>query len=162
MDSLAELVAWHKVFDLSLRYAAGIDQRDWSLYRSCFTDEVRVDFSSFNHRPASAEPMAADDWIAVVRRTIEGFESTQHLIGNQTITFDGPDRARYQAYLQAQHWMDRDHWYLIGGWYFNEAHRVDGEWKLATVVLDQRWDAGDRSLLREASRRVRERSTTAD
>ena len=103
------------------------------LYRSCFTDTLRIDFSSFTHRPAPAEPISADDWVGMVRSTISGFESTQHLIANHVITFDGPDEGRYTAYLQAQHWMDRDRWYLIGGWYENEVRRVDGEWRIASL-----------------------------
>src|SRR5829696_724789 len=50
--SLEELADWRAVLELSTRYATGIDQRDWSLYRRCFTDQLRIDFSSFTHRPA--------------------------------------------------------------------------------------------------------------
>src|SRR5690349_3734083 len=158
MDALEELVNWRAVCDLSLRYATGVDTCDWTLYRSCFTDTMRIDFSSFTNRPAPAEPITADDWVGMVRSTISGFETTQHLIANHAITFEGPDEGRYTAYLQAQHWMDRERWYLIGGWYENEVRRVDGEWRIASCTLHQTWDAGDRSLLGEAVRRQRERA----
>jgi SnoaL-like domain len=140
---------WHEVFDLSLRYAEGIDRRDWDAFAACFTPTVQVDFSSFSHRPAPSEPLSRDAWVAAVRSTIDGFPSTQHLIGNQRIRFDGPDRGAYTAYIQAQHWADRDRWYLIGGWYENRVERHDGAWKLAAVTLHQTWDAGERGLLRE-------------
>jgi hypothetical protein len=158
MDALEELVNWRAVCDLSLRYATGVDTRDWSLYRSCFTDLLRIDFSSFTNRPAPTEPITADDWVGMVRSTISGFETTQHLIANHAITFDGPDAGHYTAYLQAQHWMANDRWYLIGGWYENEVRRVDGEWRIASCALHQTWDAGDRSVLGEAFRRQRERT----
>jgi hypothetical protein len=161
MEALEELVNWRAVHDLSLRYATGIDTRDWSLYRTCFTDALRTDFSSFTNRPARAEPIPADDWVAMVRSTIEGFEATQHLIANQVITFAGDDAGRYTAYIQAQHWMDREHWYLIGGWYENEVRRVGGEWRIASCTLHQTWDAGDRKLLGEAGRRLRARTGQA-
>jgi hypothetical protein len=165
VDALDEWTDWRAVHDLSLRYATGVDRRDWTLYRSCFSEAVRLDFSSFTHRPASAEPVPVDDWVAMVRSLIPGFTSTQHLIGNQVITFDdggggSAQTGRYTAYLQAQHWMDRDRWYLIGGWYENEVERVDGEWRISSCALHQTWDAGDRGLLAEAARRVREH--TAD
>ena len=165
MDALEELVNWRAVHDLSLRYATGIDTRDWALYRSCFSDTLPVDFSSFTHRPAPPGEVDADEWVAMVRSTIEGFESTQHLIGNQIISFGSieeddarPDSGGYTAYIQAQHWMSRDRWYLIGGWYENGIRRVDGTWRISAVTLHQTWDAGDRSLLAEAARRMRGRS----
>lgn len=155
MTSVDELVDWHGVFDLSLRYAEAIDTRNWPAFRAVFTDSVRTDFTSFTHAANPPQPLRAEDWVAMVRGTIDGFVSTQHLIGNQRIAVTG-DTARYTAYVQAQHWMDTHRWYLVGGWYDNEAVRVDGDWKLASVTLHQSWDAGDRSLLREAARRVHE------
>jgi hypothetical protein len=95
----------------------------------------------------------------MVRSTIEGFESTQHLIANQVISFDSADTGGYTAYIQAQHWMSRDRWYLIGGWYENRIRRVDGRWRISACTMHQTWDAGDRSLLAEAGRRARDRPT---
>lgn len=149
-----DFAAWLAVHDLSLRYAEGIDRRDWDLYRSCFADEVLIDFSSFTHVPASGAPTAAEDWVDAVRGTIDGFASTQHLIGNHRISFDTADSARYTAYIQAQHWMERDRFYLVGGWYENRAVCENETWRLSQVILHQEWDAGDRGLLREASRRA--------
>ena len=148
-----DLDSWHEVFDLSLRYAEGIDRKDWAGFRTIFLPEVRVDFSSFTHRPASPDPIPAEAWVAAVRSTIDGFPATQHLIGNHRITTDG-DRGRYTAYVQAQHWLDRDRWYLVGGWYDNEVERTADGWKLASVTINQTWDAGDRNLLRDVNRRT--------
>lgn len=157
-DSAAfDAVAWHAVYDLSLRYAEGIDRRDWAAYATCFDDLVQVDFSSFTQRPAAADPVTAAEWIATVRATIDGFVSTQHLIGNHRITIESPDEGRYTAYVQAQHWMDRDRWYLLGGWYDNRVVRRADGWRLASVTINQTWDAGNRDLLREAYRRANPR-----
>lgn len=156
MDALAELTRWHEVFDLSVAYTTAIDWRDWESYRAIFTDELDIDFSSFTHRPA--QPMTADQWVDAVRSLIEGFEATQHLLGNHVITFDGEDAGHYTAYIQAQHWMARDSYYTIGGHYENEVVRgSDGRWRLTAMTLHQTWDAGDRSLLRAAADRVRSR-----
>ena len=151
---------WWAVHDLSLRYAEGIDRRDWELFAECFAPQVRIDFSSFSHRPAPPEPLTVAEWVAAVRSTIDGFPATQHLIGNQRITLEppgqgaaGPRRGAYTAYIQAQHWVDPQRWYLIGGWYENEVALLDGGWKLTAVTLHQTWDAGERALLREVNRR---------
>lgn len=35
------------ISDTVIRYATGIDMRDWEAYRCCFTEDVEIDFSSF-------------------------------------------------------------------------------------------------------------------
>jgi len=144
---------WHAVLDLSLRYAEAIDHRRWDDLVEVFAPQVHVDFSSFSNAPASPEPVDGAQWVSVVRRTIDGFTSTQHLIANQRISFDSATEARYTAYVQAQHWMNRDRWYLVGGSYDNRAVCLDGRWRLSAITFNQTWDAGDRGLLREVSRR---------
>ena len=44
---LHELHARQGIRDTLSDYAAGIDLRDWPRYRACFTDEVDVDFETF-------------------------------------------------------------------------------------------------------------------
>ncbi len=154
---MTDFADWHAVHDLSLRYAEGIDRRDWEAFRRCFAPTVQIDFSSFTHKPAPPEPLLAEQWVAAVRSTIDGFAATQHLIGNHRISIESRTAAagsgRYTAYIQAQHWADRERWYLIGGWYDNRVTVVDGEWVLSALTLHQTWDTGQRGLLREVNRR---------
>ncbi|MFN0026574.1 MAG: nuclear transport factor 2 family protein [Acidimicrobiales bacterium] len=145
---------WHAIFDLSVQYAQHIDTRNWDAFVECFAPRVHVDFSSFTRHPAPTEPIAITDWLAAVRSTIDGFAATQHLIGNQRIVLESPTEARYSAYVQAQHWMDPQRWYLVGGWYDNRVTRIDGAWRISTLKLNQLWDNGDRGLLREVNRRT--------
>lgn len=151
---MTDFAAWQAVFDLSVRYAEAIDRRDWDALEQVFAPQVTVDFSSFAKAPAPAAPVDGSAWVAVVRRTIDGFVSTQHLIGNQRITVESADSAKYTAYVQAQHWMDRDRWYLVGGWYQNRARQIDGNWRIEAITFNQTWDAGDRGLLREVTKRT--------
>ena len=77
------------ISDVQLRYATGVDMRDWPLYRSCFTDEIDTDFSSVVDRPP--QRMKADDWVEFARSTINGMKATQHMITNHVITLDGDE-----------------------------------------------------------------------
>ena len=58
---------------LSDEYALGIDTRDWTLYRSIFTDEITMDFSSYSGAPAAT--MTADAWVAQCKPLFEGLDA---------------------------------------------------------------------------------------
>ena len=34
----------HKITEVLVRYATGIDSRDWKLFRTCFTDDAHFDY----------------------------------------------------------------------------------------------------------------------
>ena len=71
------------VQDVMLRYAAGVDERDFDLYRSCFADDV--DVVGFGKETISG----ADAWLDYVRRALERYGATQHMLGPQLATLDG-------------------------------------------------------------------------
>ena len=71
-------------------YALGIDTRDWDLYRSIFTDEITMDFSSYSGQPAA--PMSADAWVNACKVVFTGLDATQHVMSNPMVDIDG-DRA---------------------------------------------------------------------
>lgn len=94
-----------EISDVQLRYATGLDMRDWTTFRSCFADEIDVDFTSaFGGEPRH---VTADRWTEAARRTMSGLRATQHMITNHVITVDG-DRALCVAYVQAQHYPPND------------------------------------------------------
>lgn len=144
--------------DLAVRYATGIDRRDWVLYRSCFTDPCEFDFSSWSGRPGG--PLAADAWVDNVRRTNGSFDATQHLLGNLVVSFapNDDDRARYEIELQAQHFFtpatlaahgwapDTVNWCLLGGHYTNDVVRTTTGWRIAACRLTVRWRTGNEGI----------------
>ena len=105
-----------EISDVQLRYATGVDMRDWKLFRSCFADEIEVDFTSV-FGGSGPRKVSGDQWAEAARRTVSGFQTTQHMITNHVITVDG-DKALCVAYLQAQHCLPNeqgDSMQTIGG-----------------------------------------------
>ena len=95
-----------EISDVQLRYATGLDSRDWPLFRSCFTDEIETDFTSvFGGEPRK---VGADRWTEAARRSLSGLKATQHMITNHVITVAGDD-ATCIAYVQARHFLPNDY-----------------------------------------------------
>ena len=137
-----------------LRYASGIDMRDWALYRECFTDELEVDFSAWNGGAPST--VSADQWVAGVRATLSGFEATQHTLTNFVIDVRG-DEATAVVHMSAQHYLPNDKGdstLLIGGYYTHELVRAATDWKIRKARLTVTWTTGNRHVFSLARARV--------
>ena len=156
-DALRELKDRADIQDTILKYATGIDTRDWKLYRSIFADDVRMDFSSFSGAPAST--MTADEWVAGVQRMLPGFDATQHVLTNFVIDLHG-DEATATVYMKAEHFLANalgDNSHTLGGYYVHELRRGDEGWKIHATTLRVTWNRGNRHVYRLATERVSER-----
>ena len=128
-------------------YAFALDQRDWSLYRSIFTEELTADFSSYNGRPRSV--MSADDWVAGVKPLFTGLDATQHSMSNPVVDIEG-DRAQCRMYMQAAHFLGQGVdavEFTIGGYYQDRLTRIDGDWLIDAVTLVVWWRRGDPGIM---------------
>ncbi len=134
-DKLQTLVDRMDITDASLRYATGVDLKDRDLYRSCFTEEIEIDFSSLGMGPPMTLP--ADAWVDQALMLVSGFQSTQHIITNHVITIEG-DEATCVAYLQARH-FNPDAMMTVGGYYTNRLVRTAEGWKISKLKLTQTW-----------------------
>ncbi len=152
------------IVDLSYAYAAGIDHRDWALYRSIFADVCEFDFSSWSGRAPAAMP--ADDWVQAVRSVNGNFDATQHLMSNHRMQRVDDDTIIGINQTQAQHWFDADSmasfgrpaesaWCLLGGHYTNRCVRIDGGWRIVSCRLTVRWKTGDETIFALARQRAR-------
>ena len=133
--------------DVLNNYAAGVDRRDWTLFRSCFTDDLEADFTGV--LPGNV-CHGADKWVAAAAKLVEPLAATQHIITNHVHDIDR-DTAKSRSYLQAQH-MQKDgqgnqRHYLIGGYYDYDMVRTGQGWKIKKYSLTQTWCSGDPSVL---------------
>lgn len=135
-------------------YAFGIDSRDYALLRSVFTDQITMDFSSYNGQPEVT--LLADDWVQRVAGLFDGLNATQHTMTNPLVDRVDADTAHGRMSMQAAHFLD-DRDFTIGGWYDDRVVRTAEGWKLRAVTLTVTWRRGDEAIMAEAVERAAHR-----
>jgi hypothetical protein len=116
-----------------LKYAAGVDERDFDLYASCFMDNVEIlDFgeSTINGR---------DNWVIFVKEALNAYGPTQHMLGPQFATIDGDD-AHCRTDVQALHYLKEPEGEILTLWatYETDMKRINGDWKISRHRLVSR------------------------
>jgi hypothetical protein len=81
LEALADRLA---IEDLLTRYAHAVDRHDWDLYRSVFTDDAHIDYTS-----AGGIAGTLDEAVSFLEATMPIFEMTQHLVGNVDVRIEG-------------------------------------------------------------------------
>ncbi len=118
--------------DVMLRYAAGVDDRDFELYRSCFADNVEV--VGFGPEPI----LGADTWLSFVRTALDQYGATQHMLGPQLARIDG-DTAETRNDVQALHQLKSDGGlFTLWATYRTRMQKQNGEWKIVRHELISR------------------------
>jgi 3-phenylpropionate/cinnamic acid dioxygenase small subunit len=144
-----------EISDVQLRYATGLDSRDWPLFRSCFTDEIETDFTSvFGGEPRK---VSANRWTEAARRSLSGLAATQHMITNHVITVAGDD-ATCIAYVQARHYLPNnagDSMQTMFGYYTNRFVRTAAGWKIRACKLTVTWQTGNPGIFALAGARFK-------
>ncbi len=134
-------------------YAYGIDTRDWVLYRSIFTDEIRMDLSSYSGAPAAT--MSADTWVSNCRRLFDNLDATQHVMTNPIVDLNGPNgnEARLRMYMKAEHFLHThtgNSDFALGGYYDDRLVQTPNGWRICAVTLTVFWNRGNRDIMRLA------------
>ena len=112
--------------DVMLKYAAGVDERDFDLYSSCFMENVEIlDFgdSAIHGR---------DNWVVFVKEALNAYGPTQHMLSPQFATITGDD-AHCRTDVQALHYLKDPEGEILTLWatYETDMKRIDGEWKIS-------------------------------
>jgi 3-phenylpropionate/cinnamic acid dioxygenase small subunit len=113
------------ISDVLLRYATGIDRRDWSLFRTVFTDDCELDYGevgSWHGVDAVTEFMQQAHAIA---------GHTMHRLTNQVIAVDG-DSAQSRTYVDALIMLSANNSGVnAAGFYDDELVRTEQGWQIA-------------------------------
>lgn len=129
-DNIADRIALQ---DVMLKYAAGVDERDFDLYASCFLENVEI--VDFGETPISGR----DEWVEYVKVALNSYGPTQHMLGPQLATIDG-DSAHCRTDVQALHYLKQPEGEILTLWatYETDMVRTDEGWKISKHRLVSR------------------------
>ncbi len=118
-----------------LRYAAGVDRRDFDLVASCFAPDFSGHF-------AGKDWSSRGDLIDFIKG-VSYFHTTMHMMGNQFIEVEG-DEASMETYAMLTHHATRANGkpYRLntsGNHYVERVERRDGDWVIVERGGEPRW-----------------------
>ncbi|MBI4300080.1 MAG: nuclear transport factor 2 family protein [Chloroflexi bacterium] len=119
--------------EVMVRYAHGLDQRDYAMLAACFTPDAYADYGSF-------KDSGVEKIIDFLRSVLPRFEKTMHFLGNQLITFRERE-AEVETYVVAYHVIPSESGrklLVVGARYLDRMVPVDGRW-----VVQHRVEAFD-------------------
>jgi 3-phenylpropionate/cinnamic acid dioxygenase small subunit len=115
-----------QIAEVLLRYATGIDSKDWGLFRTCWADDIDVDYGDLGRFEK------ADALTDLMTRIHDGMGPTYHRISNLVIKVDG-DRATARSYVHALLMAvagDSSSWVDAVGHYDDELARTPNGWRI--------------------------------
>lgn len=113
------------ICELLVRYATGIDRRDWPLFRTVFTDDCELDYGEIG---SWSGVDAVTDFMEKVH-AMAGH--TLHRLSNQAVGVDG-DKAVARTYVDALIMAADNQTGVNGiGFYDDEIVRTSAGWRIA-------------------------------
>ena len=114
-----------QITDVLVRYATGIDTRDWPLFRTCFTDDVRADYGDIG---AWTDVDALTEFMTTSHATMSG---TNHMLSNVAVEVDG-DTAAAASYVHGVLVLTDDppRWIDVVGRYVDALVRTGDGWRI--------------------------------
>ena len=122
-----------EIHELLARYARGVDDKDWALYRSVFTADAHIDYTS-----AGAIAGSIDEVAEFLEQGFTVIPWSQHYITNVEIDLDG-DSARVRAmFFNPMQLPGVEGSSSCGGFYHHDLVRTAEGWKSCRLVEESR------------------------
>ncbi len=112
------------IAEVLLRYATGIDRRDWPLFRTVFTDDCELDYGEIGTFTG------VDAITAFMDQAHSMAGHTMHRLTNQVIDVHG-DTAESRTYVDALIMIDGNSGVNAAGFYDDELVRGAHGWRVA-------------------------------
>ena len=129
-----------EIDDLITRYATAVDTKDWDLYRTVFTDDAVIDYTSAGGIRGSLGEVV--EWLS---HALKLFPMTQHLVTNRHVVLDG-DTATGRCYFYNPLGRPDDEGRMkllfFGGYYNDRFRRTADGWRIAERVEETAWFDG--------------------
>ena len=119
--------------DLLTRYATAVDRRDWEQYRSIFTADAEIDYTS-----AGGIAGTVDEIVEFLSTSLEMFEMTQHLVSNIDLEVDGDSATVTAMFNNPMRLAGGDTWFT-GGWYHHDLVRTPDGWHSRRLREESAW-----------------------
>jgi hypothetical protein len=144
-EKLLELWEDKQVGRVMLRFGRALDTGDWTAYRSCFTDQVNIDFKRLTGMDEVR--VDAELWTRFAQQILSPVRR-HHVYTNWDISVQG-DRAYALVYMTARHWKATDLGasdYTQYGWYDVWLEKVGDGWLINRIKHDFQWVEGNNAL----------------
>ena len=119
--------------DLLTRYATAVDRRDWQQYRSIFTADAEIDYTS-----AGGIAGTVDEIVEFLSTSLEMFEMTQHLVSNIDLEVNGESATVTAMFNNPMRLPGGDTWFT-GGWYHHDLVRTPDGWRSRRLREESAW-----------------------
>jgi hypothetical protein len=125
------------------RYPVTVDRRDWTLFRSLFTDEVEVLLITTARADRPFPKINCDRFVRATEKILRIFSITQHFLTDYRIDITGDD-ATCRCYMQARHLPAKDRpqqpiW-DVGGYYDFHLRRRGERWIIPKYKGSLTWE----------------------
>ena len=115
----------HQLIDVIIRYATGIDERDWVRFRSCFTEDCQADYGEVGQWD-NAEALTS-----FMEHVHADCGATMHRVGNHVIHAEGAGYT-VRSYVDAIVMRgDNRKGFQMYGYYDDTFVLVGNEWRIA-------------------------------
>ena len=123
-----------EIRSLLYTYARAVDTKDWALYRSVFTPDAHIDYSSAGAAVGTRDEVA--DWLAA------GFGAipwTMHYITNIEIDVSGDVAAVRAMFYNPMQLPGMAEQSACGGYYYHDLVRTRDGWRSRSLREDNVW-----------------------
>ena len=129
-----------EIDDLITRYATAVDTKDWDLYRTVFTDDAIIDYTSAGGIRGGLGEVV--EWLS---HALKLFPMTQHLITNRHVVLEGDTatgRSYYYNPLGRPDGKGGMQLLFFGGYYNDRFRRTPEGWRIAERIEETAWVEG--------------------
>jgi uncharacterized protein (TIGR02246 family) len=123
-----------EIHELLARYARAVDHHEWDLYRSLFTDDAEIDYSS-----AGSVAGGRDEVAAFLEAAIPTLPWTQHVVTNVEVDLDGDEAHVRATFLNPMQLPGVEGPSCCGGVYRHDLVRTADGWRSRRLVEENRW-----------------------